>query len=62
MKTLKRYDEIIMNWFNGNHEDFKSALKGLTKKEILVLESIMAGYFGPEDDYKKANNAIYKAL
>jgi hypothetical protein len=62
MKTLERYEQICMNYFNGNLGDFRKNLKGLTKKEILVLEFNLAVRLDGNPDYKQANNIIHKYL
>jgi hypothetical protein len=51
-----------MNYFNGNLGDFRKNLKGLTKKEILVLEFNLAVRLDGNPDYKQANNIIHKYL
>jgi hypothetical protein len=38
MKTLQRYDDICMDYFDGNLSDFRKNHKKLTKKEIQMLE------------------------
>ena len=67
MKTLERYEEICMNYFNGNLEDFKQDLKRLTKREILSLSFHLAAnlredpkHGGP--NFYEANNIIHKYL
>jgi len=68
MKTLEKYEEICMNYFNGNISDFKRDLKRLTKKEILTLAFQLACRLGREDrlgdvpDHAQANNIIHKYL
>lgn len=62
MKTLERYEEICMNYFNGNISDFKRDLKGLTKKEILTLSFQLAYRLEGAGDQSEANNIIHKYL
>ena len=59
MKTLERYEEICMNYFNGNISDFKRDLKGLTKKEILTLVFQLACRLGDVPDHAQAGNIIH---
>jgi len=62
MKTLERYEEICMNYFNGNISDFKQDLRRLTKKEILALSYQLAVRLPGHDDQAKANTIIFNYL
>ncbi len=62
MKTLLRYEQICMNYFNGNISTFKRDLKGLTKKELLVLSYQLAVRLSENDDQAKANAIIFNHL
>lgn len=62
MKTLERYEDICMDYFNGNISDFRKSLRVLSKKEILVLEYNLAVRLDGDPDYKQANSIIHKYL
>ncbi|MFH2076396.1 MAG: hypothetical protein ABIJ57_13805 [Pseudomonadota bacterium] len=65
MKTLERYEEICLLYFNGNIPDFRKSLQGLSKKEILVLEFNLAARMGEIPDgrhWHEANNIIHRYL
>ena len=65
MKTLERYEEICLLFFNGNIPDFRKSLRGLRKKEILVLEYNLVhrmGGMGDGKSWREANNIIHKYL
>lgn len=62
MKTLERYEDICMDYFNGNISDFRKSLRVLSKKEILVLEYNLAVRLNQKPDYALANNIIHRYL
>jgi hypothetical protein len=57
MRTLQFYKDIAENYVNGNISDFKKGLKRLTKKELLMFESIFTRCY-----FKDANTIIFKHL
>ena len=71
MKSLERYEQIAMNYVNGNISDFKRDLKRLSKKELLVFLSHLEWAL-PEEDANgptfgkskahRANNICHKFL
>lgn len=62
MKTLERYEQVCMEYFNGNIPDFRKSLRDLSKKEIMVLEYSLAMRLSEPADWHQANNIIHRYL
>ena len=63
MRTIKFYNDLAENYFNGNFSDFRKGLKHMSKKEMLVFETIFSEYFPESKDVREeANNTIFKYL
>jgi hypothetical protein len=58
MQTIEKYEEIGMNYVNGNISDFKRQIARLSKKDILTLEWQMINNLGIED----AGHVIHRYL
>ena len=56
MTQGKKFNEILNNYINGNYEDFREAIKKLTKVEIVELISYVKS--GEHGTYIKLHNIL----